>query len=110
MPIVNAIPGFNLRLPDPNHILRANPGNPVSLARASTTIQTEAQSTMAGAQAANIASILGGVGDPNFLRHLMFQASAVIGLMWNIFSYAIQQQQSNKEANKETHNLALAAR
>ncbi|MBI3308842.1 MAG: hypothetical protein HYZ79_05670 [Candidatus Melainabacteria bacterium] len=36
--------------------------------------------------------------------------AAAIGLAYNIESYQIQQAQSNKQANKNTHNLALPAR
>lgn len=111
MPPVGRIPGIGrFRLPDPGNLLRANPGNPVSMAGAVTKTQSEAQALMAQAQAASTASILTGEGDPSFIRHMMFKAAAVIGLMWNFFSYYIQQQQNNKEANKETHKLALASR
>ena len=55
-------------------------------------------------------SVLGGDGDPNLLRQVKFQISALLGKMYDILKYLVEWVKQNKESEKDTIELAFAAK
>ena len=105
------LPIRNDDLTPPNPLEIKQPGNPMSWMEGIIKLQSAAQKWMANIQSKLTEGILGGDGtDPNMLRHMMFQAAALIGKMYDLEKYAKDMQKQNQEANKDTFDLAMPAR
>ena len=89
-----------------------NPGNPSSWYKGITNLLSGSQKWMACIQKKLTEGILdpNSSDDPNLLRQSMFQASALIGKMYDLFNIAIDTAKQNKLAAKDTQSLALAAK
>lgn len=87
------------------------PGNPMSWMEGITKLNSAAQKWMACIQSGLTQGLFGDPNiDPVMLRHSMFMAAALIGKMYDLEKYAKEIEKQNKEANKDTFQLALPAR
>ena len=107
-PIPEPPPDDGLTPPKPLEI--SHPGNPSSWYSGITKLLSACQNWMANIQNKLTEGILGDENsDPNLLRHMMFMASALIGKMYDLYDYVKTMQENNKNAEKDTFDMAKAA-
>ncbi len=88
-----------------------NPGNPTSWYGAYVRLISGGEEWAQGIENQIFDSVLdpNGIEDPNMLRDLLFRAGALVGLTRTNEPTAIDKEEENKKAEKDSSNLALAA-
>lgn len=105
------LPIRNDDLAPPRPLEIKQPGNPMSWMEGIIRLQSAAQKWMAAIQSKLTEASLGGEGiDPVNLRHMMSQAAALIGKMYDLEDYAKKMQKQNQESEKDTFELAMPAK
>ena len=99
----------DIKFPD-SPFPKINPGNPFSWYSNISTYMSGLNKTIMDIENKLTESVLGGKGDPNLLRDLKFRASAVLGKMYDLLKYLVEWAKQNKESEKDTIDLAFAAK
>lgn len=101
---------FILDLAIRNHMLDAIGGNPMSKARAATALLSDAQAEMSRLQAQSAAAAsTGAPRDPELISK-MARVAAIIGMAYQFFKEAVDQQKRDQESLAATNKLAEPAR